>query len=83
MAFRVTSSWRALKDRMKIEATIQTFQLEEVEAILEKLEVVVRRFARHFTGGAEYRFDVPRLKLEMLVPAERGDSTVEMKQLAQ
>ncbi len=68
---------------MKIEATIQTFQLEAVEAILEKLGVEglticeVRDHAhvanrKAFYRGAEYSFDVPRLKVEMLVPASRA-----------
>jgi len=73
---------------MKIEATIQTFQLEEVETILEKLGVegiTISGVLDHggpavrkaFHRGAEYRFDIPRLKLEMLVPAEWADGVSE------
>ena len=68
---------------MKIEATIQTFQLEEAEDILEKMGVggiTISEVRDHhgvggrkaFYRGAEYQLDVPRLKLEMLVPAERA-----------
>ena len=74
-------------DMMKIEAVIHPFKLDEVKAELERLdcenvtisEVFLksgRNTLRSYYRGREYRADIPKLKLEMLLSAHRVDDVV-------
>ena len=74
----------------KIEAIIKPFKLDEVKEGLMEIDVKgmtvteVKGFGRQkghteIYRGAEYRVDfVPKIKLEVVVPAELADKVVEM-----
>ena len=77
-----------IRPMMKIEALIHPFKLEEVNGILQDLdcEEVTISEVLHRGGpniqktvyrGCEYRVDVPRVKVEMLVSSLRVDEVVE------
>ena len=75
---------------VKIEAIIKPFKLEEVKAALTKFGISgltvyeVKGFGRQrghkeIYRGAEYKVDfVPKLKLELLLAAEKADEAVEL-----
>jgi nitrogen regulatory protein PII len=71
---------------MKIEVVIHPFKLDEVKAELEALdcqnitvsEVFLKGDTRSFYRGCEYRIDVPRVKVEMLLSAHRVDEVVKV-----
>jgi nitrogen regulatory protein P-II 1 len=73
---------------VKIEAVIQPFKLDEAKALLDGLGIegiTICEVLNHSTRethkatyrGAEYRVDVPRVKLEMLVSSVRADEIVD------
>ena len=73
----------------KIEGIIKPFKLEEVKDALVDLDVSgltvyeVKGFGRQhghkeIYRGSEYKVDyIPKLKMEILVPAERADEVIE------
>src|ERR1019366_8854809 len=78
----------SIRPMMKIEALIHPFKLEEVNGILQDLdcEEVTISEVLHRGGpniqktvyrGCEYRVDVPRVKVEMLVSSLRVDEVLE------
>jgi nitrogen regulatory protein PII len=73
---------------LKVEAVIQPLKLDEVKAALESLGVA--RFTisqvldhdafvvkKSYYRGGEFRFDTPKLKLEMVVSSEQIDQVIE------
>jgi nitrogen regulatory protein P-II 1 len=73
---------------VKIEAVIQPIKLDDVKMALESLGIdgiTISEVLEHggpvvektFYRGVEYRVDVPRLKLEILVFSHRADEVVE------
>jgi len=73
---------------VKIEAIIQPFKLADVETTLEALGIegfMISEAVAHggpvthtaFYRGSEYRVNVPRLRLEMLVSSDRADELIE------
>ena len=78
---------------LKIEAIIQPFKLEDVRIALGALGIqgfMISEAVSHggpvphraFYRGAEYRVDVPRLRLEILVSSDGVDEVTEALSLA-
>jgi nitrogen regulatory protein P-II 1 len=75
---------------VKIESIIKPFKLEEVKEALTRFGISglttyeVKGFGRQrghkeIYRGAEYKIDfVPKIKIELLLPAERADEAVEL-----
>ena len=73
---------------VKIEALVRSHKLDEIKATLESLEIPEVTISEVFCNGgpmaptamyrgAEYRVNIPRVKLEMLVSSLRVEEVVE------
>jgi nitrogen regulatory protein P-II 1 len=73
---------------MKIEALVRSHKLDEIKVMLESLEIGEVTISEVFCNGgpmaptamyrgAEYRVNIPRVKLEMLVSSLRVEEVVE------
>src|SRR3981081_3383273 len=73
---------------MKIEALVRSHKLDEIKLMLESLEIGEVTISEVFRNGgpmaptamyrgAEYRVNIPRVKLEMLVSSLRVEEVVE------
>jgi nitrogen regulatory protein PII len=73
---------------VKIEALVRSNKLDEIKAMLESLEISEITISEVFCNGgpmaptamyrgAEYRVNIPRVKLELLISSLRVDEVVE------
>jgi len=73
---------------VKIEALVRSNKLDEIKAMLESLEIPEITISEVFSNGgpmaptamyrgAEYRVNIPRVKLELLVSSLRVDEVVQ------
>jgi len=73
---------------VKIEALVRSNKLDEIKAMLESLEIPEIAISEVFSNGgpmaptamyrgAEYRVNIPRVKLELLVSSLRVDEVVQ------